>query len=165
MPAQGYYTIKHTFQPVWDTSSQILILGTFPSVKSRENNFYYGHPQNRFWKMLAAVYREPVPQTVDEKKGILLKHHLAVWDVVDQCDIIGSADSSIRNVIPSDIAGLLEKSAIYKILANGAKAYELYHRYQYGQTGIAAHKLPSTSPANAAWPLGRLVQAWGRELI
>lgn len=162
---EGYHTIKHTFAPVWDAQSEILILGTFPSVKSRENNFYYGHPQNRFWKMLAGLYGEMAPETVDEKKILILKHHLAVWDVIDQCDIIGSSDSSIRNVIPSDVAGLLAKSRIHTIIANGAKAYELYQRCQLAQTGIKAQKLPSTSPANAAWSLERLQGAWREVLL
>ncbi len=161
---EGYHTIKHTFAPVWDEDSRILILGTFPSVKSRENNFYYGHPQNRFWKLLAGIYHETVPETVDEKKALILKHHLAIWDVVDQCDIIGSSDSSIRNVVPSNIAGLLAKSSIRVVLANGAKAFELYRRFQLAQTGIEAHKLPSTSPANAAWSMERLQEEWSRAL-
>lgn len=162
---ESYHTVRHTFEPVWDAQSQILILGTFPSVKSRENHFYYGHPQNRFWKLLAGIYGEPVPETVEEKKGIVLRNHLAVWDVIGQCDIIGSSDSSIRNVVPSDVAGLLYKSSIHTVIANGAKAYELYQRYQAGQTGIEALKLPSTSPANAAWTLERLKEAWGAVLL
>ena len=162
---EEYHTVKHTFEPVWDGQSQILILGTFPSVKSRENNFYYGHPQNRFWKLLAKIYKEPVPESVDEKKKLILKHHLAVWDVIGQCDIIGSSDSSIRNVVPSDVAGVLARSNIHTVIANGAKAYELYQRHQLGQTGIKAHKLPSTSPANAAWSLERLQEAWSGILL
>ncbi len=162
---EEYRTIKHTFEPVWDENSKVLILGTFPSVKSRENNFYYGHPQNRFWKLLAQIYQEPVPQTIQEKKALVLRYHLAVWDVIDQCDIIGSADSSIRNVIPSDIAELLVKSSIHTIAANGAKAYELYQKHQFKQTGLEAEKLPSTSPANAAWSLEKLQEAWSRVLL
>ncbi len=161
---EKYQTIKHTFEPVWDKQSEVLILGTFPSVKSRENQFYYGHPQNRFWKLIAAIYGEPLPETIDEKKELILKHHLAVWDVIDQCDIIGSSDSSIRNVIPTDLSGLLEKSSIHTVIANGAKAYELYQKYQMAKTGLKVQKLPSTSPANAAWSFQRLQEEWGRVL-
>ncbi|MCI9612966.1 MAG: DNA-deoxyinosine glycosylase [Eubacterium sp.] len=157
---EQYKTIKHTFEPVWNEQSEILILGTFPSVKSRENQFYYGHPQNRFWKLLAGIYEEPVPETVDAKKELILKHHLAVWDVIGQCDITGSSDSSIRNVIPCDLTKILQKSSIHTIVANGAKAYDLYQKHQQPKTGILAQKLPSTSPANAAWSLDRLQQAW-----
>lgn len=160
-----YHTVKHTFDPVWNNQSGILILGTFPSVKSREQNFYYGHPQNRFWKLIAAVYEEPVPETIDEKKELILMHHLAVWDVIDQCDIIGSSDSSIRNVIPCDLEGMLKKSSIHTVIANGTKAYELYSKYQLPKTGIPARKLPSTSPANAAWSLERLKEEWSRALL
>lgn len=160
----AYQTVTHTFDPVWDKQSEILILGTFPSVKSRENHFYYGHPQNRFWKLLAKIYEETVPETTDEKKSLILRRHLAVWDVISQCDIIGSSDSSIRNVVPCDIAGLLARTSIHTILANGAKAYELYEKYQLPATGLRAHKLPSTSPANAAWSLERLQQAWSAVL-
>ncbi len=162
---EEYQTIRHTFEPVWDERSEILIVGTFPSVKSRENNFYYGHPQNRFWKMLARLYHQELPQTIEEKKALVLSRHLAVWDVISQCDIIGSSDSSIRNVVASDIAGLLAKSRIHTIAANGAKAYDLYKKHQLAQTGLEAVKLPSTSPANAAWPLERLQEAWGRVLL
>lgn len=157
---EHYKTIKHTFEPVWNEQSEILILGTFPSVKSRENQFYYGHPQNRFWKLLAGIYEEPVPETVDAKKELILKHHLAVWDVIGQCDITGSSDSSIRNVIPCDLTEILQKSRIHTIVANGAKAYDLYQKHQQPKTGILAQKLPSTSPANAAWSLDRLQEAW-----
>ena len=162
---EAYQTVTHTFDPVWDKQSEILILGTFPSVKSRENNFYYGHPQNRFWKLLAAIYKEAVPETTDAKKELVLRHHLAVWDVISQCDIIGSSDSSIRNVIPCDIAGLLVRTRIHTIIANGAKAYELYEKYQLPDTGLKAQKLPSTSPANAAWSLERLQEAWRAVLV
>ncbi len=162
---EEYHTIRHTFEPVWDSDSKILILGTFPSVKSRENCFYYGHPQNRFWKLLAGIYEEAVPETIDEKKALVLRHHLAVWDVISQCDIIGSSDSSIRNVVPSDLKGLLQNSRIQTVIANGAKAYELYEKHQLPVTGIKAQKLPSTSPANAAWSFGRLKEVWGAVLL
>ena len=145
-----YTHIKHEFEPVFDENSKVLVLGTLPSVKSRENNFYYGHPQNRFWKLIAALCDEDiVPQTIEEKRKILLKHHIAVWDVISECDIIGSSDSSIKNVVPADLSVILDNTDIDRIYANGGKAYELYMKYQYGKIGREIIKLPSTSPANA----------------
>lgn len=156
-----YTHIKHDFEPVFDSTSKILILGTLPSVKSRENNFYYGHPQNRFWKLIAALFDEKdVPETIEQKKEMLLRNHIAVWDVVLECDIIGSSDSSIRNVVPTDLSVILEKAKINKIYANGGKAYELYMKYQYEKTGRDIIKLPSTSPANAAYSLEKLIKCW-----
>lgn len=155
-----YQTVSHTFQPVFDGDSRILILGTFPSVKSRENNFYYGHPQNRFWRVLAELTDSPVPQNIEEKKSFLLKQHIAIWDVIARCDIIGSSDSSIKNVVPADIPILLEQAPIRSIYGNGGKACELYRRYAYPQTKREIIKLPSSSPANAAWRMERLVEAW-----
>ncbi len=155
-----YETLSHQFEPVYDEKSRVLILGTFPSVKSRENNFYYGHPQNRFWKVLAAVMDASVPGTVEEKKEFLLKNGIAIWDVIASCDIVGSSDSSIRNVVPADIGRILNAAPIRTVYANGGKAYELYQKYSYPQTGREIVKLPSTSPANAAWSLERLTQAW-----
>lgn len=157
--------VVHTFEPVYNDKSEILILGSFPSVKSRENQFYYGHPQNRFWKVTAAVFHEEVPDTVEKKKDFLLRNHLAVWDVIASCDIIGSSDSSIKNVVANDMNLILETAKIKKICANGDKAYQLSLKYcrREGQPGIC--KLPSTSPANAAWNLSRLTQAWGEEIL
>ena len=145
-----YEHIVHSFEPVYDRASEILILGTLPSVKSRENNFYYGHKQNRFWKVLATLLKEPVPDTIEEKKAMLLAHRIALWDVIQSCDIKGSSDSSIKNVQPTDIGMILEKTNITCIYANGNKAGQLYKRYQFPVTGIEAMVLPSTSPANAA---------------
>jgi len=159
-----YQHVEHTFEPVYDENSQILILGTFPSVKSREQNFYYGHPQNRFWKVLANLTEECVPKTIDEKKALLLRHRIAVWDVIQSCDIIGSSDSSIKNVVPADIGSILKGSHITKIFANGEKAYRLYKKYCQETTKIPAVKLPSSSPANAIFTLDRLTESWG-ELI
>lgn len=159
-----YQRVEHTFAPVYDRQSEILILGTFPSVKSREQNFYYGHPQNRFWRVLARLTGEKLPETVEEKKAMLLRHHIAVWDVIKSCDIIGSSDSSIRNVVPADIPRILEGSRITRIYANGEKAYRLYKKYCEECTGIKAVKLPSSSPANAIFTLDRLTEAWS-ELI
>lgn len=162
MPEPEHLT--HTFEPVYDKESALLILGTFPSVKSREMNFYYGHPQNRFWKVIAEITENPLPVTVPEKKELLLKEHIAVWDVIASCTISGSSDSSIRDVVPNDIAGVLKASKIGRIFANGAKAYELYQKYSYPNTGKPIIKLPSTSPANAACSFEKLCGIWRAEL-
>ena len=153
-------TVTHTFEPVYDAESRILILGTFPSVKSRENGFYYGHPQNRFWKVTAALLGVKPPETVEEKKTMLLAGHIAIWDVIASCTIQGSSDSSIRNVMPNDIAGLLAKAGIRAVFANGRKACELYEKYCEAQCHKKAVCLPSTSPANAAFSLARLTECW-----
>ena len=155
-----YEHIEHTFVPVYDADSEVLILGTLPSVKSRENHFYYGHKQNRFWKVMADLCDELVPETIEEKKAMLLAHHIALWDVIQSCDIKGSSDSSIKNVVPTDIRQLLAESKITGIYANGNKAGELYRKYQLPLTGREAVVLPSTSPANAAWSLLKLCEAW-----
>jgi hypoxanthine-DNA glycosylase len=152
--------VQHTFEPVYDDNSQILILGTFPSVKSREQHFYYGHPQNRFWKVIAEITGDMVPGTIEEKKQLLLKNSIAVWDVIQSCDITGSSDSSIRNVVPNDIPGLLAKTNIKVIAANGAKAAALYNKYILEKTGLPIVTMPSTSPANAAWTLTRLCEQY-----
>lgn len=157
---QQYQKISHTFEPVFDEHSRVLILGTFPSVKSRENGFYYGHPQNRFWKVLAALTEQDVPGTVGEKKAFLLKNGIAIWDVIAECEIIGSSDSSIKNVVPNDLRRVLEQAPIRQIFANGGKAYELYQKYSYPVLGREIIKLPSTSPANAAFQIERLTKAW-----
>ncbi len=155
-----YESHTHTFPPIYDKNSRVLILGTFPSVKSREQEFYYGHPQNRFWKVLSALTGSPVPTTIDEKKQLLLANHIAVWDVIQSCEIVGSSDSSIRNVVPADIPSILSDSNICRIYGNGAKACQLYDTCLLAQTGIPIHKLPSTSPANAACSLEKLIQSW-----
>lgn len=156
--------VTHTFEPIYDEQSKILILGTFPSVKSRESAFYYGHPQNRFWKVLARLTKEAVPETIEEKRSLLLAYGIAIWDVIYSCEIEGSSDSSIKDVTPNDIAGLLQKSAIEKIYGNGDKACQLYSRFCKEQTGKEIIKLPSTSPANAAFSLDKLTECW-REKI
>lgn len=155
-----YERIQHGFAPVFDGRSRVLILGTLPSGKSRETGFYYGHPQNRFWKVLAVLFDEDVPQTVGDKKAMLLRNGVAVWDVVDSCDIIGASDSSIKNVVPADVAGLLAQTGIEKVFANGALAKKLYDKYTLDRTGIPAVQLPSTSPANARFRLDDLVKSW-----
>lgn len=213
-----YQTIEHIFEPVYDENSRILILGSLPSVKSRENHFYYGHPQNRFWKLLAALYQRQemsgtrasvktetkeieekktetretetkiaettiteaktktkikeavteeteikttsAPQTIEEKKSFLHRHHIAVWDVIAQCDIIGSSDSSIKNVIPNDMHKIIDHAPIERIYANGGKAFDLYMKYCYPACEREIIKLPSTSPANAAFSMDKLIEAW-----
>lgn len=153
-------TLTHPFPPVYDARCRTLVLGTFPSVKSRETGFYYGHPHNRFWRVLAAVFGEDAPATVDEKRAFLLAHGIALWDVLKSCEIIGSADASIRSAVPNDIAGLLRETGITRVCANGGAAYSLYMKYVYPETGVPALALPSTSPANASYSLLRLVAAW-----
>ena len=155
-----YEHIVHSFEPIFDSSSQILILGTLPSVKSRETNFYYGHKQNRFWKVLAALFQEPIPETIDEKKHLLHRHHIAIWDVIQSCDIKGSSDSSIKNVVPADIERVVANSKIQNIYANGGTAKKLYEKYSQKKTGREIIGLPSTSPANAAYSQERLLECW-----
>ena len=152
--------VEHGFGPVYDKESRILILGSFPSVKSREQAFYYGHPQNRFWKVLAALADTEVPQTIEEKKGWLYLHHVAVYDVIEACDIEGSSDSSIRNVTPADIRTIIAESNISHIFTNGKLAGNLYRRYQAKTCDLPTTELPSTSPANAAYSLDKLIAAW-----
>ena len=154
--------LSHPFPPLYDAESRILILGSFPSVKSREAMFFYGHPQNRFWPMLAALTGEPVParEDIDAKKQLILRHGLALWDTLESCTITGASDASIKDVVPNDIAALLAKAPIEAVFCNGAAAYKIYCKYLQPISGIAAVKLPSTSPANAAWSIERLTQAW-----
>lgn len=155
--------VVHTFEPIFNDKSEILILGSLPSVKSRENQFYYGHPQNRFWKVIAGMFTEQVPVTIAEKKKFLLEHHIAVWDVIASCDIIGSSDSSIKNVVANDMDEILQQADIRSIFANGDKAYQLFLKYCRKENQPPVYKLPSTSPANAAWNLEKLIAAWGKE--
>ena len=159
-----YEHITHSFEPIYNEDSEILILGTLPSVKSRENNFYYGHKQNRFWKLLAKLCEEETPQTVEEKTAMLLRHHIAIWDVIQSCDIKGSSDSSIKNVTPTDLKQILDHCQIRQIYANGNKAGALYKKYQQPLTERDILVLPSTSPANAAWSLDRLYEKWSEIL-
>ncbi len=152
--------IQHPFGPLYSEKSRVLILGSFPSVKSREQNFFYGHPQNRFWKVIASVFDSEVPDTIDAKKALILENDLALWDSIASCEITGSSDSSIRNVRTNDISIILDKCGIEKIFCNGRKSYELYCRYIQPETGREAVCLPSTSPANAAWTFDKLISAW-----
>ena len=151
----------HPIPPFYDETSQILILGSFPSVKSRESRFFYGHPQNRFWKLMTLLYgEETVPVTIGEKAALLKRHHIAAWDSIRVCDIQGSSDSSIRNVEPNDFQDILSTAPIRQIYTNGKKSHEIYQKYCLPQTGREDICLPSTSPANAAWTLERLAEAW-----
>ena len=153
-------TVTHPIPPLFDASSRILILGSFPSVKSREGLFFYHHPQNRFWKVLAGVLEEPVPGSIEEKKIFLLKHRIALWDVIASCTIEGSSDSTIKIVVPNDLSGILSAADISRIFCNGGASFQYYKKYQEPRTGRAAVRLPSTSPANAAWSLDRLIREW-----
>ena len=152
--------VVHPIDPVFNEHSRVLILGSFPSVKSREAEFFYGHPQNRFWKVLAAVFHREVPGTVEEKRALLLEEGVALWDVIASCEITGSSDSSIRNVVPNDLMPILETARIEAIYVNGKTAEKYYKKYLLPITHREAVCLPSTSPANAAWNLERLIDAW-----
>lgn len=151
---------RHTIAPVYDKRSEVLILGSFPSVKSREQQFFYGHRQNRFWRVLAQVLECEVPEDIPQKKSILLSHHIAVWDVIASCEITGSSDASIRDVKPNDLSRILSCADIRAIYTNGNKAHQLYQKYIYPVNGRESCLLPSTSPANAGYSLERLVSAW-----
>lgn len=142
--------VTHTFPAFYQKDSKILLLGSIPSKKSREENFYYMHPQNKFWKVLARVYKEEIPITLEEKKTFLIRHKIALWDCIESCEIKGSSDASIKNVIPTDLNRILKDSDIQRIYTTGKKAQDLYNKYHYKKTKIAAIQLPSTSPANIA---------------
>ncbi|MDR0445053.1 MAG: DNA-deoxyinosine glycosylase [Puniceicoccales bacterium] len=149
--------LEHPFEPVFDRHSKVLLLGSFPSVKSREYGFYYGHPQNRFWKIMAYLTKtDLMPISVESKKQMLLKNKIALWDVVRSCDIVGSSDSHMTNVLPADMSIVLQHSPIRQIFANGDKAYKLYKKY----IGHDVQRLSSTSPANATYGFERLVKEW-----
>jgi len=155
-----YTHIVHPFGPLYDGRSEILILGSLPSVKSREQSFFYGHPRNRFWPLLAALFGEPAPATVAEKRGLALRHHVALWDTIYACDILGSSDSSIRNAVPTDLRPILAAAPIRRIFCNGGASGLYYAKYQEKTLGRPALTLPSTSPANAAWTMEKLLDAW-----
>lgn len=152
--------VLHPFPPLFDENAKKLILGSFPSVKSREEMFFYGHPQNRFWKLLAMLFEEEIPQNIEEKKRLVINHNLALWDVIHSCTVTGSSDSSIKDVVPNDLSVILQNSRVDRIFANGALSHKLYMKYIFPKTGIEAVKLPSTSPANAAFSLDRLAEQW-----
>ncbi|NLP29663.1 MAG: DNA-deoxyinosine glycosylase [Clostridiales bacterium] len=150
----------HTIPPVFDENSRVLILGTFPSIKSREANFFYHHPQNRFWRVIAKLTGNIEPKNIEEKRKLLLDNNIAVWDVIHSCRLKGSSDSSIRDVVPNDLSVILDHAPIENIFANGNKAYELYMRYSFDEIKRPIEKLPSTSPANARWSFERLLEDW-----
>lgn len=152
--------IVHPIDPVYDKNSKILILGSFPSVKSREAGFFYGHPQNRYWKVLAAVFGEGVPETIPQKKAFLLRNRVAVWDVIKSCEITGSSDASIKNAVVNDFHEILKTADIRQIYVNGKTAEKTYVKYAKPALGRECICLPSTSPANAAWSLEKLADAW-----
>ena len=152
--------IEHPFPPVVDEGCRILILGSFPSVKSRSDGFFYGHPQNRFWKMLANIFEEDLPKDIAAKRALLLRHHIALWDVIAACDIAGSSDASVKNAIPVDITRVTNVARIERVICNGSLAYKLYHRHLESVVGVPAIALPSTSPANAACSFDQLVNIW-----
>ena len=152
--------VVHPIKPVYDKDSKILILGSFPSVRSREEGFFYGHKQNRFWKVLALVCNEEVPKTIEEKKAFLIRNHIALWDVIYSCDITGSSDSSIKNAVANDLNIILERADIKNIFVNCRTAEKYYIKYTEKNTSIKAICLPSTSPANAAWDLEKLKKEW-----
>lgn len=153
-------SITHPIAPLYNEHSRVLILGSFPSVKSREGMFFYQHPQNRFWAVMAAILNSPIPQTVQEKKELLLQNRIALWDVIGSCEITGSSDASIRNVVPTDLCPILEHAKIRKIFCNGTTSWNLFQKYHQSHIHLPAAKLPSTSPANARWRLPELVEAW-----
>lgn len=156
----AYQHISHGFEPVFNERCTVLVLGSFPSVLSRKNDFYYGNPQNRFWRMLAAYAKAPAPETIPEKKRLLLSCGIALWDVIQECDIKGSSDASIKNVVPVRIERIINAAPIKRVICNGATAGRLYKKYLLYKVGIEAEVLPSTSPANAAWGFERLSERW-----
>lgn len=152
--------VVHNIPPVFDKNSEILILGSFPSVKSRETKFFYGHKQNRFWKIVAEIFDCSVPQTVNEKKRFLIDNHIALWDVIAQCEITGSSDLSIKNAEANNLDIILNSANIKKIFVNGKTAEKYYNKYLFEKTGINAVCLPSTSPANASYSFEKLKKEW-----
>ena len=156
--------ISHPFPALYNESSRILILGSFPSVKSREQRFFYGHPQNRFWRVTAGVLGCPVPQDIPEKRAMLLNNGIALWDSIARCVIEGSSDASIEQVVPNDLSPIFAAADIRRVFCNGKKSWEMYHRYIEPNIGYSAVCLPSTSPANASWSLERLILVWKEQL-
>lgn len=155
---------RHPIPPIADGGCRVLILGSFPSEKSREAGFYYAHPQNRFWAVLCGVYGESLPQTAEEKTRLLLSHGLALWDVIASCSIRGSSDSSVTDVVPNDLSRIFSLAPVERVIVNGRTAERFYLRYDLPLGYPAPVCLPSTSPANAAWSLARLTEAWSAAL-
>lgn len=152
--------INHPIEPIYDKNSKILILGSFPSVKSREHMFFYAHPQNRFWRVLSAIFDTPIPNTIEDKRNFLLSSKIALWDVISSCEITGSSDSSIKNVIPNDLTCILSYADIKRIFVNGKTAEKYYNKYIRSTINREAICLPSTSPANAIYSLDKLIERW-----
>ena len=157
--------VTHTIPPVFSAESEILILGTMPSPKSREAAFYYAHPQNRFWPVLARVYGEPLPQSVEEKKRLILAHRLALWDVLSRCEITGASDASIKNPVANDVPSLLKITRVSRVLCTGGTSARLYTRLLYPLTAIPCETLPSPSAANAQYSLNALASAYTAALL
>ncbi len=157
--------LTHPFPPLYNSDSAILILGSFPSTASREQLFFYGHPQNRFWKVLAGILECPVPLSIPEKTDLLLRSRIALWDSIACCEIEGSSDASIGDVVPNDLSPIFETADIQQVFCNGKKSWEMFHRFIEPVCGREAVCLPSTSPANAAWSLERLQQVWKTQLL
>lgn len=155
-----YEHIEHPFDPVYDGRSKVIILGSLPSPASRQQNFYYGHPRNRFWPLITELLGEEFPNTADDKINMLLRHGIALWDSIYSCDIKGASDASIRNVVPTELRSIIEDSDITAVFCNGTASYRSYQKYQEKLTGITAVKLPSTSPANASVSLDELKNKW-----
>ena len=160
-PAEGLSYVEHTIEPVFDAASRVLVLGTMPSPASRDAGFYYGHPRNRFWPVMAALFgAAEVPQGADARRAFALRHHVALWDVLARCAIHGAADASIADPVPNDLGRILGAAPIAAVFTTGAAAWNLYRKLCEPATGVPAVKLPSTSPANASWSLERLVEAY-----
>ena len=160
-----YELIVHEIPPVYDCHSRILILGSLPSRKSREQGFFYGHPQNRFWPVLSAVLKEKTPVTIQDKKEMLLRNHIALWDVIAPCEIKGSSDSSIRNAVPNNLQSLIQRTEVERVFTVGSTATKLYEKYCERDTGIPAIMLPSTSGANARFSTEILIKAFSAILL
>lgn len=152
-----------SFEPVFGPASRALILGSWPSPESWRQGFYYGHPRNRFWPLLARLCGAETPQTVEQKRALILQNGLALWDVLESCTVTGASDASIKDPVPVDLAALLEKAPVEAVFCNGAAAFRLYEKMLRPVSGIAAVRLPSTSPANAAFGMEKLA-AWGAAL-
>ena len=159
-----YYTITQPFEPIYTESSRVLVLGSFPSVKTREYGFYYGHTQNRFWSVMENLFNEKISSDIDDRKSFLLKHKIAVYDSIYRCDIIGSSDASIKNVVPSDLSVIVRNADIRQVFCNGGVSYKYYKKYNAKLLGIDGIKLPSTSPANARFRLEDLLESWSEIL-
>lgn len=156
--------VTHEIEPVYDKNSRVLLLGTMPSPKSRETGFFYGHPQNRFWKVLALLFDEPAPETIEEKRDLCLRHRIALWDVLSSCDIEGASDASIKNAKPNDLAQILNTAPIQAVFTTGTKAGQLYKKLCEPVTSITCTVLPSTSPANSRVSLAELCTTYKQAL-